>query len=48
VALAWSRFDAEVRARVRRRYVEAIGAWRREGGYRLPAEFVIVGAVTPG
>jgi len=48
VALAWSRFDSEVRARVCERYVEAIAPWRCEdGSYRLPGEFVIVSAVAP-
>jgi len=48
VALAWSRFDAETRDRVRTRYVEAIGPWRQDDGrYELPGEFVIVGAVAP-
>lgn len=46
-ALAWSRFDADVRARVRARYVEAIEPWRRAGGYELPGEFVLVAAVAP-
>jgi ubiquinone/menaquinone biosynthesis C-methylase UbiE len=44
VALAWSHFDDDVRARVRRRYAEAIAAWRHDGGYRLPGEFVVVAA----
>jgi len=44
VALAWSRFDDAARARVRARYVEAIGAWRDDRGYRLPGEFVVVTA----
>ncbi len=45
VALAWSRFEPAVRARVRRRYTEAIARWRNAAGaYRLPAEFVIVTA----
>ena len=44
VALAWSRFDAEMRARVRARYVEAIAPWRCGGHYRVPGEFVIVAA----
>jgi SAM-dependent methyltransferase len=48
VALAWSHFDEATRARVRRRYVEAIAAWRRHRGYRLPGEFVIVTATAPG
>ena len=46
-ALAWSRFDAGVRARVRARYVDAIEPWRRPGGYELPGEFVLVAAVAP-
>jgi ubiquinone/menaquinone biosynthesis C-methylase UbiE len=48
VALAWSRFDDDVRARVRARYVQAIEAWRHDEGYRLPGEFVVVAAVAPG
>ena len=44
VALAWSRFDEGVRARVRRRYLDAIDPWRDERGYRVPSEFVIVAA----
>ncbi len=44
VALAWSRFDDDVRARVRRRYLDAIDPWRDERGYRVPSEFVIVAA----
>jgi len=45
VALAWSRFDHEVRARVRARYLNAIESWRHGHGYRIPGEFVIAGAV---
>jgi SAM-dependent methyltransferase len=45
VALAWSRFNADARARVRRRYTEAIASWRFDDGYRVPGEFVIVSAV---
>jgi len=42
-ALAWSRFDAVARDRVRALYLEAISPWRDgRGGYRLPAEYVIV------
>jgi ubiquinone/menaquinone biosynthesis C-methylase UbiE len=41
VALAWSRFDDEVRARVRARYLDAIDPWRHGVGYRIPGEFVI-------
>jgi ubiquinone/menaquinone biosynthesis C-methylase UbiE len=44
VALAWSRFSEDARARVRARYLEAIEPWRSDGGYAIPAEFVIVGA----
>jgi ubiquinone/menaquinone biosynthesis C-methylase UbiE len=47
VALAWSRFDDDARARVRSRYVEAIGAWRDDRGYRVPGEFVVVTAEVP-
>ena len=47
VALAWSRFDDDVRARVRGRYVEAIGEWRHDQGYRVPGEFVVVAATAP-
>jgi ubiquinone/menaquinone biosynthesis C-methylase UbiE len=46
VALAWSRFDATTRARVRARYMQAIEPWRQgDSGYRMPGEFVIVSAV---
>jgi SAM-dependent methyltransferase len=48
VALAWSRFDDEVRARVRARYLDAIEAYRQGDGYRIPGEFVITAAVAPG
>ena len=44
VALAWSRFDATVRERVCRRYIEAIAPWRHRSGYRIPGEFVVVAA----
>lgn len=47
VALAWSRFGADVRERVRARYAESIAAWRDEEGYRVPGEFVIVAGVVP-
>jgi ubiquinone/menaquinone biosynthesis C-methylase UbiE len=46
VALAWSRFDAGTRARVRAKYLDAIAPWRQgDGGYRVPGEFVIASAV---
>jgi ubiquinone/menaquinone biosynthesis C-methylase UbiE len=44
VALAWSRFDREVRERVHARYLDAIAPWRDGHGYRVPAEFVVVSA----
>ena len=46
VALAWSRFDDEVRARVRARYLESIESWRIRQGYDIPAEFVVVAAAS--
>ena len=43
VALAWSRFDAATRERVRANYLAAISSWRQaDGGYRIPGEFVVV------
>jgi ubiquinone/menaquinone biosynthesis C-methylase UbiE len=47
VALAWSRFEADVRARARARYRQAIEPWRRNQGYRIPGEFVIVAGAVP-
>lgn len=47
VALAWSRFDADVRERVRRCYLEAIAPWRDGAAYRVPGEFVVVSAKLP-
>jgi SAM-dependent methyltransferase len=47
VALAWSRFNDEVRARVRARYLNAIEPWRHGQGYRIPGEFVIAAGVAP-
>jgi ubiquinone/menaquinone biosynthesis C-methylase UbiE len=47
VALAWSRFDDVVRARVRARYLEAIESWRDGRGYGIPGEFVIAAAIAP-
>jgi hypothetical protein len=41
VALAWSRFNDEVWARVRARYLDAIDPWRHGVGYRIPGEFVV-------
>jgi ubiquinone/menaquinone biosynthesis C-methylase UbiE len=45
VALAWSRFGADVQARVRARYMNAIDSWRHGDGYEIPGEFVIVSAI---
>lgn len=47
VALAWSRFSEEVRARARARYLEAIEPWRHGRRYELPGEFVVVSASAP-
>ena len=47
VALAWSRFGADVRQRVRARYLDALAPWRQGAGYSVPAEFVIVTAQVP-
>lgn len=47
VALAWSRFDADARARVRAQYLDAIDSWRGPDGYALPGEFVVVAAGAP-
>lgn len=44
VALAWSRFNAETRERVQRRYLEALKAHGASGGYRIPGEFVVTTA----
>ena len=47
VALAWSRFSRDVRARVCARYLSAIEPWRSGRGYTIPGEFVVVGARLP-
>lgn len=44
VALAWSRFDAQARERVRARYLASLESWRTGSAYRVPAEFVLVAA----
>jgi SAM-dependent methyltransferase len=48
VALPWSRFADEVRARARARYLESIESWKHGNGYRIPGEFVIIAAVASG
>ena len=45
VALAWSRFDDDVKARVRRCYIDALEPWKQDPGYLVPGEFVIVKAL---
>jgi ubiquinone/menaquinone biosynthesis C-methylase UbiE len=47
VALAWSRFDDDVRARIRARYLDAIEPWRHGVGFRIPGEFVLMSAIVP-
>lgn len=47
VALAWQRFDKPTRERARARYLDAIAPWQQDGGYRVPAEFVVVSAMAP-
>jgi ubiquinone/menaquinone biosynthesis C-methylase UbiE len=47
VALAWSHFNEEVRARVRARYLDAIESWRDGHRYRIPGEFVVAAAIAP-
>lgn len=44
VALAWSRFDVATRTRVRAAYLGSIAPWQRGDGYRVPGEFLVVGA----
>lgn len=47
VALAWSRFDDEARARACARYLDALAPWRSGPGYAVPAEFVLVTGCKP-
>jgi ubiquinone/menaquinone biosynthesis C-methylase UbiE len=47
VALAWSKFSDEVRARVRACYVNSIEMWRLGNGFRIPGEFVVATAAAP-
>jgi ubiquinone/menaquinone biosynthesis C-methylase UbiE len=47
VALAWSRFSDEVRARVRAAYINSIEKWSFGNSFRIPGEFVIAAAVAP-
>jgi SAM-dependent methyltransferase len=47
VALAWSRFSEQVRARVRAAYINSIDKWRFGKSFRIPGEFVIAAAAAP-
>jgi ubiquinone/menaquinone biosynthesis C-methylase UbiE len=47
VALAWSRFSDEVRARVRAAYINSIEKWSFGNSFRIPGEFVIAAAAAP-
>jgi SAM-dependent methyltransferase len=42
VALAWSRFDDQVRREVEAEYLASIRPYRDGDGYRVPGEFVVV------
>lgn len=42
VALAYSRFDEDMREGAHREYVESITPFRRDDGYSVPGEFVVV------
>jgi ubiquinone/menaquinone biosynthesis C-methylase UbiE len=42
VALAWSRFDEQVRREVEAEYLASIRPYRNGDGYRVPGEFVVV------
>lgn len=45
VALAWSRFDATARERVRTKYLEVLAPWAFGATYRVPAEFAFASAI---
>jgi SAM-dependent methyltransferase len=45
VAMAWSRFGDDVRARVRQRFLDSLSAAKVGDGYRVPGEIVVVSAV---
>ncbi len=44
---ASKRRHAVTRARGRAGYIDAIESWRHGAGYRVPSEFVVVGARAP-
>ncbi len=43
-SLAWSRFDEETRDRVCSKYLASIDRYWVDGGYRIPAEFLVLAA----
>lgn len=47
VAMAYSRFDDDTRRSARADYIASIEAYRSEGGYRIPGEFVIAAGRRP-
>jgi hypothetical protein len=42
VALAYSRFSAEMKAEVRKEYLDSLEAFRKGEGSSVPGEFVVV------
>jgi ubiquinone/menaquinone biosynthesis C-methylase UbiE len=42
VALAWSRFDEQVRREVQAEYLASIHPYKEGDGYRVPGEFVVI------
>jgi len=47
VALAYSRFDDQVRREAEREYLASIEAYRSGAGYRIPGEYVVVAGIRP-
>lgn len=47
VAMAYSRFDEATRAAVRAEYLASIAAYRTDGGYAIPGEFVVTAGSRP-
>jgi SAM-dependent methyltransferase len=48
VALAYSRFDRQIREEAHADYLESIEPYRHGSGYEVPGEFVVVSARKPG
>jgi ubiquinone/menaquinone biosynthesis C-methylase UbiE len=46
VVLAYSRFDDETRDGAHREYLDSLAAYRRDDGYAVPGEFVVVRGVS--